>query len=275
MTILAAPAHTSVLPPSVVPPGSLALAARSAGDWSAALNALARAPDAQDPACEATPLVAGDGVRAAVMLDGPYGGLSLDLGAYEHVLLLAGGSGLTLALGALDDLLGRIARHRRAGGEVTRRIELAWCIRSFGAIYWFAPHLQALARVAARTPGVRLHVAVYVTCLCDPEAVPDIPNSAVTVERPDARAMLAAFLAGRDLGAGCTADAEGIEVGPEDEKEEGGAQVLGGPVRGGVAVCVAGPESLCREAASAVARAGVGAGARAGGIGLHTEVYAL
>jgi ferric-chelate reductase len=128
-------------------------------------------------------------------------------------------------------------------------------------------------------PGFRLHVAVYVTCLCDPEAVPDIPNSVVTVERPDARAMLRAFLAGSDLGPGCgagsLASVDVVEVGPTkgaDAGEKAEAPMLDGAVRGGAAaVCVAGPESLCREAANAVARDG----ARAGGIGLHCEVYAL
>jgi ferric-chelate reductase len=286
LTILAAPSHTSVLPASVIPPGSLALGARSAGDWSRAVNALARSTSTPDAACEATPLIAGDGTPVTVMLDGPYGGLAIDLGTHEHVLLLAGGSGLTFALGVLDDLVGRIARHGRAGGEVTRRVELAWCIRSFGAIYWFAPHLQALARTVEQTPGLTLHIAVYVTCLCDPEAVPDIPNSVVTVERPDARRMLGTFLAGTDLGPGCSAgsleSAEAVEVGPtkgSPEMSEKDVPVLehgaGAGVAGGVALCVAGPESLCREAANAVAIMGAREGVRVGGISFHSEVYAL
>ncbi len=35
-----------------------------------------------------------------------------------------------------------------------------------------------------------LHFSVYVTCLCDPEAVPPIPNCDVTILRPDVRRIL-------------------------------------------------------------------------------------
>jgi ferric-chelate reductase len=44
---------------------------------------------------------------------------------------------------------------------------------------------------------------------------------------------------------------------------------------GGVAMCVAGPESLCREAANAVALVGTREGLKMGGIGVHCEVHGL
>ena len=37
-------------------------------------------------------------------------------------------------------------RRGRAGGERTRRIEFAWCVRSFACIDWFAPLLADVAR---------------------------------------------------------------------------------------------------------------------------------
>lgn len=67
-----------------------------------------------------------------VMIDGPYGGCSIDLGEYESVLLFSGGSGVTFTLGMLDDIVGRVVKLGRSGGERTKRIEFAWCIRSFG-----------------------------------------------------------------------------------------------------------------------------------------------
>jgi hypothetical protein len=39
--------------------------------------------------------------------------------------------GVTLTLGLLDDLVGRIVRHQRVRGERTWRVEFAWAIRSF------------------------------------------------------------------------------------------------------------------------------------------------
>jgi ferric-chelate reductase len=161
--------------------------------------------------------------------------------------------------------------------------------RRTGAILWFAPHLAALARAAARPEAqVDLHISVFVTCLCDPEAVPDIPNSLVTMERPEARAMLEQFIRpARGARAGASVEsAQSVEVGAEKPSGAGkeleelalprvGAGAAPGAVGGGVAVCVAGPESLARSAANAVARVAARDGARVGGIALHSEVYAL
>lgn len=71
-------------------------------------------------------------VPVHVMLDGAYGGCSIDLGEYESVLLVAGGSGATFTLGLLDDIVARCAKLGRKNGEKTRRVEFAWCVKSFG-----------------------------------------------------------------------------------------------------------------------------------------------
>jgi ferric-chelate reductase len=137
LTALAAPPARSVLAAAgVVGRDTLPLGVRAAGDWSRSLNSLAKAgvPAPLDPDC--APLLETDGVPVTVMIDGPYGGCSLDLGEYENVLLLAGGSGATFALGMLDDILGRILAGRLQG-ERTRRIELAWYIRSYGSSFLF------------------------------------------------------------------------------------------------------------------------------------------
>ena len=111
--------------------------------------------------------------------------------------------------------------------------------------------LTEIAHAVAGT-SLDLHVSVYVTCLCNPEAVPTIPNSEVSVYRPSVRQLL------QDL---VTPDAE-------DKLKWTG---LGG----GVAVCASGPETLCRETQNAVARMGAVRGLELGGIGLHTELFAM
>jgi ferric-chelate reductase len=143
---------------------------------------------------------------------------------------------------------------------------------------------------------------VYVTCLCDPEAVPDIPNSVVTIERPSARGIVERFVRGRTAGTHEdgehapisieSADVDAIELGrlpppaPQvNEKDVATGKGLGpgptsnggkfGLAEGGVAVCVAGPASLVREVTNAVARVGTVAGFGTGGISLHAEVYSL
>ena len=130
MTILNAPA-----PVSSIASRTLTLGSRAIGDWSRALHAYAEREsdrilsvvETEKPRDSET-----SGVPVQVMIDGPYGGCSIDLGEYESVLLFSGGSGVTFTLGMLDDIVGRVVRLGRKDGERTKRIEFAWCIRSFG-----------------------------------------------------------------------------------------------------------------------------------------------
>lgn len=136
LTICIAPSATSCSEGS----RGLLLGARVQGPWTRALNELAREQE--------------KGVQISVMLDGPYGGCSIDLADYENVLLVAGGSGVTFTLGMLDDLVGRIVKHGRAKGERTRRVEFAWCIRSFGTL------VTARALHSRLTRSRRVHILV-------------------------------------------------------------------------------------------------------------------
>lgn len=119
-------------------PQGLSFGARAIGDWSKALNKYAldgvaelqAVCDKEDIIQEKRSMPAE--VPVQVMLDGPYGGCSVDLGDYETALLFAGGSGITFTLGVLDDIVGRCVKQGRKNGEVTKRIEFAWCVRSFG-----------------------------------------------------------------------------------------------------------------------------------------------
>jgi ferric-chelate reductase len=124
LTILNADSATTVLSPSCPTSAGITLGARAVGDWTRALNQLAKKHAAED------------GFRVTVMLDGPYGGLSLDLGDFETVLLVAGGSGATFTVGVLDDIVGRIIRHGRAKSEKTRFIKFAWFVRSYGRLFF-------------------------------------------------------------------------------------------------------------------------------------------
>jgi ferric-chelate reductase len=226
------------------------------------------------------------GPLVQVMLDGPYGGCSVDLGRFETVLLIAGGSGATFTLGLLDDIVGRCVKLGRRGGERTQRIEFAWCIRSFGAwrtqgltfephlildwpgvIKWF-PLLVDIANTAAGS-SLDVHISVFVTCLCAPEELPDIPNLRITLIRPSVHDILVDLVTPpRD------ADASVVDI------ENGDAQPISSCLKwvglgGGVAVCASGPESMTREAHNAVARLSMSQGAELGGIAFHAEIFAL
>ncbi|KAG1790403.1 uncharacterized protein HD556DRAFT_1242280, partial [Suillus plorans] len=109
-TILSAPPSHSCLSS----PGFL-LAARSDGDWTLALNNHTRQ---QQERLHINEKSEGDSVAfVQVMLDGPYGGSGVDLGLHESVFLVAGGSGVTLTLGLLDDIIGRCVKLGRSQEE--------------------------------------------------------------------------------------------------------------------------------------------------------------
>jgi ferric-chelate reductase len=285
------------------------LGVRVMGDWTRALNEYARVEGERLALPPPLPITASSSssnpqasqvetqmpmglqpIPVQVMFDGPYGGCELDLSTYERVLLVAGGSGATFALGVLDEL---IARSCLSGEGVTRRVEFVWCIRSFGSIKWFAPLLRAIALAAAEGRGLELRISIYVTCLCAREEVPEIPGMEVRVGgRPDMRGLVAGMIGkggagekGKEsvdmemCGCGCaipekegsvSEEGEG-EGSVEQEKREKGSCCSEEQFEGRLAVCASGPGSLTREAANAVARwAGVGRG-----VGLHTEVFAI
>jgi len=141
---------------------------------------------------------------------------------------------------------------------------------------------NAAALSSASEDPLELHISIYVTCLCNPEAVPPIPNCDVTVIRPSIYRVLmdlttpnAAKLGSRPSLTASPETASDLDI--EIEKEE---QVKGKlswvEDGGGLAVCASGPEGLVREASNAVARMKLsGRAHRLGGIGLHTEVFTL
>lgn len=116
--------------------------------------------------------------------------------------------------------------------------------KRIGCIRWFESQLEDIAAAAARDSSLEVHMTFFVTCLCDPEAVPDIPNSEVTIEKPSISGLLHQFVSGAAHSTG------------------------------GVGVATSGPESLVCEARNSVAKLGLKA-ARLGGIALHTEVFSL
>ena len=114
---------------------------------------------------------------------------------------------------------------------------------------------------AAADSSLDLRISIFVTCQCEPEAAPSIPNSIVTSMRPDVHHLLVGILSP-------TPAVDGLE----DESKKSVEHVVG---QGGVGVCASGPESLTREAANAVARLAPVHARRVGGIALHTEVFSL
>ncbi|KDQ19799.1 hypothetical protein BOTBODRAFT_152296 [Botryobasidium botryosum FD-172 SS1] len=261
LTILNAPPARTALPLTSASARGITLAARACGDWTRALNALARSRSTAGP--DGNSETEKRFERVTVMLDGPYGGLGFDVGDFESVLLVSGGSGATFTIGILDDIIGRIKRFGRRNGERTKRIEFVWYIRSFGAIQWFAPILADLGHAAARCPSLSLHISFYVTCQCTAEDLSSIPNHSVEIGKPGIGDLLEPFLVPQAGTGGGDVEGEGAT----EKKDIGGG--------GGVAVIASGPESLVRGAQNAVARVGARRARRVGGVEVHTELFAI
>lgn len=69
-------------------------------------------------------------VSLRAFLDGPYGGLSRKLEAFETVLMIAGGSGITPIVGHLQHLVQKIL----AGEALTKDIRIVWAVKDFGRL---------------------------------------------------------------------------------------------------------------------------------------------
>lgn len=132
--------------------------------------------------------------------------------------------------------------------------------------------LTDIANTAAVHSSIDLHISIFVTCLCDPEAAPLIPNCDVMLTRPSIYGLL------QDL----TTSPRSASSSPTSSVEEDGKQLRGmeqietsGDHAGGVAVCASGPASLTTDAQNAVARLGVMRGVEVGGVAIHVEQFTL
>ncbi|KAL5496138.1 FRP1_2 [Sanghuangporus vaninii] len=202
------------------------------------------------------------GTSVQVMLDGPYGGCSIDLGTFEHVLFVAGGSGITFTLGLLDDLVGRCLRLGRRNGELTRRVEYTWCMRYLSALHWISPILSTIvSHTSASDSTLDLHITIYVTRASpSDEETSDIPfpNCDIILARPAIREIIDDFAS-----TGRAADAENPDTNLVSSRRDCES----------LAICSAGPESLTNETKNSAARLALRNPRRR--IDSHTEAFFL
>ncbi|KAF9266053.1 hypothetical protein L218DRAFT_942341 [Marasmius fiardii PR-910] len=92
-----------------------------------------------------------------LLLDGPYGGVSQDLSIYEHVLLVAGGTGITFVMPVLQDLIRKM--NINPSLTVCKSVQMLWSVRAQESISWMINELQEAVKVAP--PGsitIKIHV---------------------------------------------------------------------------------------------------------------------
>ncbi|KAH0606914.1 uncharacterized protein H6S33_002902 [Morchella sextelata] len=105
-------------------------------------------------------------------LDGPYGGLSRKLEAFETVLMIAGGSGITPIVAHLQHLVQKIKK----GEALTRDIRIVWTVKHFESLEWFKDEISAAARALPRN---MLLCQYYAT----EETPVELPKHAVSATR--------------------------------------------------------------------------------------------
>lgn len=71
-------------------------------------------------------------------IDGPYGGMRRELQAFDNVVMIAGGSGITAIVSHLLDLIKRM----RDGKAVTRNITVIWALKRPETMEWFKEELR-------------------------------------------------------------------------------------------------------------------------------------
>ncbi|QIX00542.1 hypothetical protein AMS68_006059 [Peltaster fructicola] len=89
-------------------------------------------------------------------IDGPYGGMRRTLHSFDHVVLIAGGSGVTALVSHLLDLVKRM----RDGNAVTKRVHIIWALKRPEIMEWFKEELRICREYA---PPDTVHCQFYIT----------------------------------------------------------------------------------------------------------------
>nr|VWP00772.1 AAA domain-containing protein [Ganoderma boninense] len=92
-----------------------------------------------------------------VLLDGPYGGFEGNLKAYDRILLLGGGSGVSFVVPLLLDLV----RSFKAEETKCRKVSLVWAVRTNDGLSWFDEAISSA--IKARPEELSIDVSYYVT----------------------------------------------------------------------------------------------------------------
>ena len=89
-------------------------------------------------------------------LDGPYGGMRRELAAFDTVVMIAGGSGITSIVSHLLLLIQKM----RAGAAIVRQVHVIWALKRPDTAAWFREELRICR---AHAPDGSVHCRFFVT----------------------------------------------------------------------------------------------------------------
>ena len=160
-------------------------------------------------------------VQISVAVDGPYGNSCPSLEDAEVAMLVAGGSGVTCVLNALEEIIANSADGRCA----LSRVRVVYVLRGLERNRYFVDLLGELARTAASKTPLMLDVLVYDSSSIVPDAgwtfggKDGAPSTSLSLHagRPDLLSLLDQLLAeqqGTSPGSGIGGGAVVLSCGP-------------------------------------------------------------
>ena len=225
----------------------LVLMVKKAGDWTNKLYDLAQRADYSE--------ANGMGGCVQVIVEGPYGGPGHAIFAsFSGAMFVAGGSGITFALAAVQDLMKKDLEYRSR----IRAMELVWCIQDPSALTPLLPLFSTLV-AQSQEAYASLRISVYYTrAPPNPEVLKTFAHLPPGLTLSPARPKL-----GKNL-KGVVERASALFSGGK-ERSRGHGNLTG------VIVGVCGPSGLGDEVRKAVANFDPDSRKRVGGIELHEE----
>ncbi|KAF9223189.1 hypothetical protein BS17DRAFT_796275 [Gyrodon lividus] len=222
-------------------PEGLVLLCKNVGGWTRRLYEMAKVAGY---GCEE----GGVGRSVCVMIEGPYGGPGHAVFAsFSAAMFVVGGSGITFALAAVQDLIQRDLE----GSSRVKIIELIWSVQDPSSLNPLVPLFTSLIQQSTRAP---LKISVHYTRAADVPPSKDFlpPGLTLTAGRPRIGKVLDAVIARAvSYGSGVKAsmDITGVMVG------------------------VCGPVGLGDEVAQVVSAVDPGRRWAVGGIEIHEETF--
>ncbi|KAI8973127.1 incomplete iron reductase [Trametes punicea] len=225
----------------------LVLMCKKAGDWTNKLYELAQRADYGE--------ANGIGSDVRVVVEGPYGGPGHAIfGSFSGALFVAGGSGITFALGAVQDLMKKDLEYKSR----VRAIELVWSVQDPSALQPLIPLFSSLL-AQSYNAYASLRISVFYTRAASPEAVRAYrlpPGLTLSPARPKIPGILRGVV-----------DRSAALFSGHKERRRGNCPLTG------IIVGVCGPQGLGDEVRRAVAGFPPKRRKAVGGIELHEEAF--
>ncbi|KAI0699751.1 iron reductase [Cerioporus squamosus] len=227
----------------------LVLMVKKAGDWTTKLYEVAQRADYGE--------ANGLGGSVRVMVEGPYGGPGHAIfSSFSGAMFVAGGSGITFALAAVQDLMKKDLECRSR----VRALELVWCIQDPSNLTPLVPLFSTLV-AQSQSSYASLRISVYYTrAPSNPEVLKTFRHLPPGLTLSPARPKL-----GQNLQSVVDRASASFSGDKGRSSESDGFT--------GIIVGVCGPGGLGAEVRKAVANFDPDSRKRVGGIELHEEAF--